>query len=445
MIELVCPSSELAALRSSLFDEAMEKCCVLLAARSTRSDATFRLLCREVVYPQPDEYVLQSVSNATLSPHFVARVSKRARQEGLSLVFVHTHPFERTPSFSSLDDDGELVLATFLEMRQPGVPHVALVIGRESLRARELSRNLPVRVIAIGTNRDVLFDPRSSVDTTEDELHDRQIRAFGKSAQKALSSLRVAIVGLGGTGSLISQHLVHLGVSDFILVDPDVVEATNLNRIPHATSTDIGTPKINVAKRYIESFNSQSNVDLVFGDVTYAQVARRLIDADVIFGCTDSHGSRSVIQQVAYQHYVPCIDMGSTISARDGNVVGIFGRIQMLSPGYACFTCGGLLDPHQVRRDLMSPLERKTDPYIPGAAEPAPAVISINGTVSSLAVTMLLAIVAGVPGDARHLIYDGIRPSVRSVYASKQAGCHVCSSSGFLGRGDSVPLAARLD
>jgi molybdopterin-synthase adenylyltransferase len=32
---------------------------------------------------------------------------------------------------------------------------------------------------------------------------------------------RVAIVGLGGTGSLIAEQLAHLGVTDFLLIDSD--------------------------------------------------------------------------------------------------------------------------------------------------------------------------------------------------------------------------------
>ncbi len=54
------------------------------------------------------------------------------------------------------------------------------------------------------------------------------------------------------------------------------------------------------------------------------------------------------------------------------------GRVQLLSPGLACLTCGGLLDGNEVRRDMMSEGERKQDPYLVGAREPAPSVISLN-------------------------------------------------------------------
>ena len=49
----------------------------------------------------------------------------------------------------------------------------------------------------------------------------------------------------------------------------------------------------------------------------------------------------------------------------------------------------------------MNAEEAKRDQYIQGAHEPAPAVISINGTVTSIAMTMFLAMTVGVPSDGK--------------------------------------------
>jgi hypothetical protein len=49
----------------------------------------------------------------------------------------------------------------------------------------------------------------------------------------ALRESRVAVLGAGGNG-VVADHLVRLGFERFILVDPDVVEASNLNRPPWA-------------------------------------------------------------------------------------------------------------------------------------------------------------------------------------------------------------------
>jgi molybdopterin/thiamine biosynthesis adenylyltransferase len=200
---------------------------------------------------------------------------------------------------------------------------------------------------------------------------------------------------------MVAQELVHLGIRDFILVDPDHIEVTNLNRVVGACSEDVGHPKVEIAQRYLRRFAPNARVRPIVGDVVRDSVARRLVDADVIFCCTDSHGSRSVVQQVAYQFLIPCIDIGSTITANHGEITGIFGRVQLLGPDQPCLWGSNLLSSEEVRRDMMSEFERKVDPYLQGAHEPAPSVISLNGTVVSLAVTMLLGVATSVPVESR--------------------------------------------
>ena len=300
------------------------------------------------------------------------------------------------------------------------------------------------RVIGIGASRDVLFDPMLAASSTS-EVFDRQVRAFGATGQQMLQSLRIAIVGLGGIGSLVAQQLVHLGVRDFILVDPDTLESTNLNRVANAFPQDLARPKVEIAARYIHSVAKDATVACVQGDVTRVTTARELLNADLICGCTDSHGSRSVIQQVSYQYLIPCIDTGTTIAVDNGSVTHIYGRVQWLAPGHACLTCSGLLNASEVRRDMMTPFERQADPYLLGAREPAPAVMSLNGTVASLSVTMLLSVVCGVPVSARHILYNALASVMRTVRANPTANCYICSRSGSFAHGDSWPLLARTD
>lgn len=176
-----------------------------------------------------------------------------------------------------------------------------------------------------------------------------------------------------------------------------------------------------------------------------AAIAKRLVDADFIFGCTDSHGSRTVIQQVAYQYLIPCIDMGSVIGHVDQRITHIYGRVQMLAPGLPCLTCSHVLDPNEVRRDMMTEFERKADPYFVVDGEPAPAVMSLNATVSSLATTMFLSAVADIPGKARHLLYEGIGPALRTIAPKRDPSCYICSERGVLAGGDSEQLLARHD
>jgi molybdopterin/thiamine biosynthesis adenylyltransferase len=444
MMELLLAAEDFAAIKAELTSGDTEKCAVLYASQTTRSDGTVRLLVREIEWPLNGDYTKQGVVEAELRPDFVARVTKRAKREGSVLVFVHSHPGEEAPHFSKIDSSGERQLQGFLAHRHPSLAHAAVVVSVGGARARHLGTNEEVRIVSVGNERKIVFDPSGTEDSAGKQF-DRQIRAFGLAGQRALERLRIGIIGLGGTGSLVAQQLAHLGIRDFILIDPDVVELTNLNRIANANPDDIGRTKVEVAERYIHAVAKRAIVRDIKGDVIQGNVARELLNADLIFGCTDSHGSRAVIQQVSYQYFIPCIDMGVTIAVKDDGISHIYGRVQLLAPGLACLTCSNLLDANEVRQDMMTAFERRADPYIQGAHEPAPAVMSLNGTVASLAITMLLATVAGIPVAARHVLYNAMASTLRAVRAHPKADCYICSRVGSWARGDSWPLFARAN
>jgi len=267
---------------------------------------------------------------------------------------------------------------------------------------------------------------------------------FGTVGQERLCTLRIGIVGLGGTGSIVLEEMAHLGVLDFFLIDPDVVETTNLNRLVGASQIDVGNPKVEVAASHASRINSNIRVETRQASALLASVVEELADTDFVFCCTDSQGSRAVLNQFAYQYLVPIIDMGVAIVANGGRISHIAGRTQMMAPGLGCSLCGSLLDPEAVRVDLLTDFERAADPYIVGVHEPAPAVISINATMASMAVTMFLASTVGVPSHARLLNYDGVTGATRSAAITPHPTCIVCSHFGALGRANEWPLPARL-
>jgi hypothetical protein len=92
---------------------------------------------------------------------------------------------------------------------------------------------------------------------------------------------------------------------------------------------------------------------------------------------------------------------------------------------------------------MMTMFERQADPYIQGQREPAPAVMSLNSTVASLAMTMMLSVVTSIPAKSRHLLYNAIASTLRTARAHPKANCYICSRSGSFARADSWPLFAR--
>jgi molybdopterin/thiamine biosynthesis adenylyltransferase len=444
MIELRLQEYDVSRIIGDVLGRGTERCAILLASSVELSDGDVRLIVCDIKFPEEEAYSYRNETNVELTPAYVAQISKIARHKTLSVVFLHSHPGTFPPEFSRVDDRGERSLADFFSVRTPGVTHYSAVVSSGGWRGRELGTQNPVRIVSIGSRVQTLFEPDTATDPISLRF-DRQVRALGAAGQKHLESLKVAIVGLGGTGSIAAQQLAYLGVRNFILVDPDHLEATNLNRVAGAKAADVGRSKTEVASEMIGGIAPRAQIRQHRGDVTRTVFARELLGADFIFSCTDSHGSRAVIQQVAYQYLIPCIDVGSVITAKSGHIEGIHGRVQALAPGLPCFTCSGLLDPEEIRRDMMTADERKRDPYILGGHEPAPAVISINATITSLAMTMFLAMMVGVPSQGRHVLYNARSPSLKSVSVPSNPECYICSSRGALAKGEQQPLFTRDD
>jgi molybdopterin-synthase adenylyltransferase len=444
---LLFAGDELRKLRSYLLDDSPSEAAALLLGGSYCVDHSRRVLIREVIPVPLESYDCKSASRIVVKPIFLAEVLKRARDEQWSVIFAHSHPHEIHPRFSSADNEGEQLLIPTFFQRVPNSPHGSLVLGRQGFDSRLwLNSNQPEVVSELREiGADLTIEERETSAYTPTPQFDRSIRAFGEEGQRLLENYRFGIVGLGGIGSAVVQQLAHLGANKFVLVDPDVVETTNLNRLIGARNDDVGHKKVNVAATFIRSIRPKSEVIASGSSVLHREGAMPLLQTDFIFCCTDTQGSRAVLNQLAYQYFIPIIDVGVSIDASSGKVTTITGRVQMLAPGLPCLVCEGLLNPEQVRRDLLSPAEQQQDPYIIGVNQPQPAVISINGAAASSAVTMMLAALTGLPMKARHQVLRGEQGNVRAVAGKIDPYCVVSSRKGALGRGDGWNMPWRLD
>lgn len=85
---------------------------------------------------------------------------------------------------------------------------------------------------------------------------------IGEDGIKKLKDAKVAIFGIGGVGSYVVEGLARAGVGNFILVDKDIIDLTNLNRQIIATHKTLGRPKVEVAKERIIEINPNVKVDI---------------------------------------------------------------------------------------------------------------------------------------------------------------------------------------
>ncbi len=94
----------------------------------------------------------------------------------------------------------------------------------------------------------------------EDQFSRTEI-LLGKKAVEKLKKSKVAIFGIGGVGSYVVEGLARQGVQNFILVDNDKVNISNINRQIIATHRTIGEYKVDVAKERILDINPNAKVE----------------------------------------------------------------------------------------------------------------------------------------------------------------------------------------
>lgn len=92
-------------------------------------------------------------------------------------------------------------------------------------------------------------------------LFHRTAMLVGKPAMDRLSSIRVAIFGVGGVGSWTAEALVRSGVEHLMIVDSDTVCSTNVNRQLQATALNVGKSKVEELKRRLLEINPHATID----------------------------------------------------------------------------------------------------------------------------------------------------------------------------------------
>ena len=83
---------------------------------------------------------------------------------------------------------------------------------------------------------------------------------IGKEGVAKLKEAKVAVFGIGGVGSFLVEGLARAGIGEFILIDFDKVDITNINRQIEATHLSIGKYKVDVMKERILKINPMAKV-----------------------------------------------------------------------------------------------------------------------------------------------------------------------------------------
>lgn len=262
---------------------------------------------------------------------------------------------------------------------------------------------------------------------------DRQLLLFGEDGQAKLGASKVAVIGAGGTGSVVISLLALLGVGRLILVDHDEIEETNRNRHLCARHTDPipGTLKVATARRMVREYNPTVAVDVVPSSLVTRDGFNAVKAADFVFGCVDLEGIRLVLLELCAAYAKPYIDVATGVEPGPPAMYG--GRVFCAVDGEGCLACLGELDVAEAAIDLETPDQRRDREALYGVANAAlggrgPAVVSINAVTASLAVTEFMKLCTGIDPPTRLLRYDGRTSRVSVSQDAPDSHCYYCKS-----------------
>ncbi len=421
-----------------------------------------KLLVVDVV-PVPDADVVEAAPNlvtwATTS--FVSQL-KRAHRDGLVVGVAHSHP-QGPLSFSSQDDLNEPDLAQLAENRNGAGTQLLSVVmtGDGELRARlwmSCKGFIPVRLIRVIGRRIRLFYPNRGKGLAA-VSHHRQALALGCAFTEDIRRLKIAVVGCGGTGSAMVALLARLGVGQLALFDNDIVDTTNLNRLHGAGQADADAmrSKVEVVARSVTELGLGVRVITAqawVGDPEYRDMLKA---CDVIFGCTDDHDGRLLLNRYAYYYLTPVFDTGLAIDVtreEPPEIRAMDGRVTVLYPGHTCLACREVVSPARARdEDLRRRTpdvyeKRKLESYVVGGDDPNPAVVTFTTETATMAVNELIHRIQGFRGE-NGAVDQRIRKFNLGVdvRASKQArdGCRICGDNSVWGCGDTTQFLDRAD
>ena len=144
-----------------------------------------------------------------------------------------------------------------------------------------------------------------------EEIFNRLELLIGKEKVEYLHKKTVVIFGLGGVGSYVVEGLARSGIGNFILIDGDKVDITNINRQIIATTKTVGKYKVDVEEERIKEINPKAKVikfaEFVTGIESNLDIFETIKNVDYLVDAIDTVSSKIRIVEFAKENNIPVI------------------------------------------------------------------------------------------------------------------------------------------
>jgi proteasome lid subunit RPN8/RPN11 len=332
---------------------------------------------------------------------YVEHAIEQAENSGRSIIAIHSHPggyFQ----FSDADDQSDRSLVPALQQANDALHGTAIMVPAGAVRARLYRGTRPEMIEQVTVPGDDInmWWNRDASDAGPGPLP----IAFTSGMTAWFKRMTVCVIGVSGTGSVVAEQLARLGFGRIILVDFDRVEHKNLNRILNATfvQAERRDLKVEAFAQSIRAHHPDTEVVVLPSSIDDRNAVLASSNADFIFSCVDDVEGRHIADRLAAYFAIPLFDVGVSIptrSATDGRraVADAVGRIDYVQPGGSTLKDRGVYDAAALEAAYLRRVAPAThaarvkEGYLPGMAEEAPAVITLNMRASADCVMELIA------------------------------------------------------
>lgn len=241
------------------------------------------------------------------------------------------------------------------------------------------------------------------------EYYSRQtiLKELGQKGQRKLSASKVAIIGVGGLGTVSSLYLALAGVGHLRLIDQDIVETRNLHRQILYSMDDLDYPKAEVAAAKLEKSNPLVKAEAVTENLHAGNVKRLLAGVDLVVDGLDNMATRYLVNRTCVKLKVPYVF---------GAAIGMEGNLSVFAPPETpCLECvlPNLSDNELLKCDTRGVLG--ATPGIIGAMQAFEAIKMLTGV--------------GTPLKGKLMICDFNDMYFTTIDIAKRANCPACKGT----------------
>ncbi len=150
------------------------------------------------------------------------------------------------------------------------------------------------------------MDVKSNWTTEYSGRIERNIGIVSYEEQEKIRKSKVAVLGVGGLGAPLAINLALVGCESFVVADFDVVERSNLNRLPYSVET-IGKRKIDVIEKQLKGINDKISIKK-YQQITEENIGEVLQGVDVIALTLDGPVASIMVTRKAREMNIPVVE-----------------------------------------------------------------------------------------------------------------------------------------